>query len=172
MVGVFIFYCHVTNPHKYNSLKQHTFINSWFPQARNSACFSWLLCTGYGKAEIEVWIDCILIWRLGWGKLCLHTPSDCSVQFSSVTQSCPTLCDPMNRSTPGLPVHHQLPEFTQTHVHRVGDAIHPSHPLSSPSPPAPNPSQHQIVSRIHFLAAVELKSPLACWLSLETTLSS
>ena len=66
-----------------------------------------------------------------------------SVQFSSVAQSCPTLCDPMNRSTPGLPVHHQLPEFTQTHVHRVGDAIQPSHPLSSPSPPAPNPSQHQ-----------------------------
>ena len=67
----------------------------------------------------------------------LHT-----VQFSSVAQSCPTPCDPMNRSTPGLPVHHQLPEFTQTHVHRVGDAIQPSHPLSSPSTPAPNPSQH------------------------------
>ena len=66
-----------------------------------------------------------------------------SVQFSSVTQSCPTLCDPMNRSTPGLPVHHQLPEFTQTHVHLVSDAIQPSHPLSSLSPPAPNPSQHQ-----------------------------
>ena len=65
------------------------------------------------------------------------------VQFSSVTQSCPPLCDPMNRSTPGLPVHHQLPEFTQTHVHRVGDAIQPSHPLLSPSPPALNPSQHQ-----------------------------
>ena len=64
-------------------------------------------------------------------------------QFSSVAQSCPTLCNPMNRSTPGLPVHHQLPEFTQTQVHRVGDAIQPSHPLSSPSPPAPNPSQHQ-----------------------------
>ena len=63
-----------------------------------------------------------------------------SVQFSSVTQSCPTLCDPMNRSTPGLPVHHQLLELTQTHVHRVGDAIQPSHPLSSPSPPALNPS--------------------------------
>ena len=67
----------------------------------------------------------------------------CSVQFSSVTQSCLTLCDPMNRSTPGLPVHHQLPEFTQIHVYRVSDAIQPSHPLSSPSPPAPNPSQHQ-----------------------------
>ena len=66
-----------------------------------------------------------------------------SVQFSSVAQSCPTLCDPMNRSTPGLPVYQQLPEFTQTHVHRVSDAIQPSHPLSSPSPPAPNTSQHQ-----------------------------
>ena len=65
-----------------------------------------------------------------------------SVQFSSVTQSCQTLCDPMNRSTPGLPVHHQLPEFTQTQVHQVRDAIQPSHPLSSPSPPTPNPSQH------------------------------
>ena len=66
-----------------------------------------------------------------------------SVQFSSVAQSCLTLCDPMNRSTPGLPVHHQLPEFTQTHVHRVSDAIQPSHPLLSPSPPALNLSQHQ-----------------------------
>ena len=66
-----------------------------------------------------------------------------SVQFSSVAQSCPTLCNPMNRSTPGLPVHHQLPEFTQTQVHRVSDAIQPSHPLSSLSPLAPNPSQHQ-----------------------------
>ena len=64
-------------------------------------------------------------------------------QFSSVAQSCPTLCDPMNHSTPSLPVHHQLPEFTQIHVHWVGDAIQPSHPLSSPSPLAPNPSQHQ-----------------------------
>ena len=66
-----------------------------------------------------------------------------SVQFSSVTWSYPTLWNPMNHSTPGLPIHHQLPEFTQTHVHQVGDAIQPSHPLSSPSPPAPNPSQHQ-----------------------------
>ena len=63
--------------------------------------------------------------------------------LSSVAPSCPTLCDPMNHSTPGLPVHHQHPEFTQTHVHRVGDAIQLSHPLSSPSPPDPNPSQHQ-----------------------------
>ena len=66
-----------------------------------------------------------------------------SVQFSSVAQSCLTLCDPMNCSMPGLHVHHQLLEFTQTHAHWVGDAIQPSHPLLSPSPPAPNPSQHQ-----------------------------
>ena len=66
-----------------------------------------------------------------------------SVQFNSVAQSCPTLCDPKNLSMPGLPVHHQLPEFTQTHVHRIGDTIQPSHPLSSRSPPAPNSSQYQ-----------------------------
>ena len=66
-----------------------------------------------------------------------------SVQFNSVAQSRPTLCDPMNRNTPGLPVHHQLLEFIQTCFHRVSDAIQPSHPRSSPSPPAPNPSQHQ-----------------------------
>ena len=79
-------------------------------------------------------------------------------QFSSVAQSCLTLCDPMNRSMPGLPVHHQLPEFTQTHVHRVSDVIQPSHPLSSSSPPAPNPSQHQglfqWVNSSHELAKV------------------
>ena len=80
------------------------------------------------------------------------------IQFSSVTQSCPTLCNPMNRSTPGLPIHHQLLEFTQTHVHWVSDAIQPSHPLSSPSPPAPNPSQHQglfqWVNSLHEVAKV------------------
>ena len=77
------------------------------------------------------------IWR--WlKKIKMHL-----VQFSSVAQSCGTLCNPMNHSTPGLPVHHQLPEFTQTHVHQVSDTIQPPHPLSSPSPPAPNPSQHQ-----------------------------
>ena len=78
--------------------------------------------------------------------LCLYTYAHfiyISVQIRSVAQSCPTICDPMNPSTPGLPVHHQLPEFTQTHVHRVSDAIQQSHPLSSPSPLAPNPSQHQ-----------------------------
>ena len=69
-----------------------------------------------------------------------------SVQFSSVAHSCPTHCDPMNHSTPGFPVHHQLPEFTQTHVHRVGDVIQPSHPLSSPSPPAFNLSNIRVFS--------------------------
>ena len=81
-----------------------------------------------------------------------------SVQFSSVTQSCLTLCDPMDCSTPGLPVHHQLPESTETHVHWVGDAIQPSHPLASPSPPALNLSQHQglfkWVSSSHQVAKV------------------
>ena len=81
-----------------------------------------------------------------------------SVQFSSVAQSCPTLCDPMNGSMPGLPVHHQLLESTQTHVHRVGDAIQPSHPLLTPSSPAPNPSQHQSlfqrVNSLHEVAKV------------------
>ena len=80
------------------------------------------------------------------------------LQFSSVAQLCPTLCNPMNCSTPGLPVHHQLPEFTQTHVHRVSDAIQPSHPLSAPSPPALNPSQHQSlfqwVNSLHKVAKV------------------
>jgi len=81
-----------------------------------------------------------------------------SIQFSSVTQSCPTLCDPMNSSMPGLPVHHQLPESTQMHVHWVGDTIQPSHPLSSSSPPALNLSQHQglfkWVSSSHQVAKV------------------
>ena len=81
----------------------------------------------------------ITLWQID-GKT-METMTD--FQFSSVTQSCLTLCGPMNCSTPGLPVHHQLPEFTQTHVHRVSDAIQPSHPLSSPSPPALNLSQHQ-----------------------------
>ena len=86
----------------------------------------------------------------------------CSIQFSSLAQSCLTLCDPMNRSTPGLPVHHQLPESTQTHVHRVGDDIQPSLPLSSPSPPAFNLSQHQglfqWVSSLHQVAKVKLST--------------
>ena len=88
----------------------------------NSASFYWLRWHGAGGS---------------------HSKASINPFISSVAQSCPTLCDPMDRSTPGLPVHHQLPEFTQTHVHQVRDAIQPSHPGSSPSPPAPNPSQHQ-----------------------------
>ena len=78
--------------------------------------------------------------QYGWCITRGHLDTD---QFSSVAQTCPTLCHPMNHSTPGLLVYHQLPEFTQTHIHWVSDAIQPSHPLSSPSPPAPSPSQHQ-----------------------------
>ena len=89
--------------------------------------------TNAKKAEVE------------WFYEVLTKPSISSVE--SVTQSCPTLYDLMDRSMPGLPVHHQLPEFTHTHIHQVGDAIQPSHPLSSPSPPAPNPSQHQSLSQ-------------------------
>ena len=90
--------------------------------------------------------------------LSFHLTSLPTHNFSSVAQLCPTPCDPMNRSTPSLTVHHQLPELTQTHVHWVGDAIQPSHPLSSPSPPAPNPSQHQglfqWVNSLHQVAKV------------------
>ena len=107
------------------------------------------ICTYYVASQVIVlhvhFISSIISFKRQDQVLCIipgyHTA--CSVQYSSVAQSCPTLCDPMNLSSPGLPVHHQLPEFTQTHVHQVGDAIQPSHPLSSPSPPAPNPSQHQ-----------------------------
>ena len=96
------------------------------------------------------------------------------IQFSSVTQSCPTLCNPVNPSTPGLPVHHQLPESTQTHVHQIGDAIQPSHPLSSPSPPAFNLSQHQglfkwvssshqVAKVLEFMGLFLHWSPVAYW---------
>ena len=126
----------------------------WAPTDLGSSYFSilsfclFILFMGFSKQEY--WsglpfpspVDHILSELSAMTRLISHT-SISSLQFSSVTQSCPTLCDPMNRSTPGLPVHHQLPEFTQTHVHRVHDAIQPSCPLSSPSPPAPNPSQHQ-----------------------------
>ena len=91
-------------------------------------------------------------------KLRSKNDTQMSDQFSSVAQSCPTLCNPMNHSTPGLPVHHQLPKFTQTHVHQVGDVIQPSHPLLSSSPPAPNPSQdqglYQWVNSSHEVAKV------------------
>ena len=84
-------------------------------------------------------------------KFLIYCSSKSSVQLSSVAQSCPTLCNPMNCSTPGLTVHHQLLEFTQTHVHRVGDAIQPSHPLLSPSPPAPIPPSIRVLSNESIL---------------------
>ena len=129
--------------------------------AKTVRCESWE-CRDLSKG-IPVWLlDATFLvvpatlgrpWALAGFCLQLLTPDNCFVKTTHVpevpsTQSVQALsrvrlCDPMNRSTPGLPVHHQLPEFTQTHVHRVGDAIQPSHPLSSPSPPAHNPSQHQ-----------------------------
>ena len=101
----------------------------------HSSCFAKLILNHWATKQVPPFT----YWRISY-----LLPSFAILdQFSSVAQLCPTLCDPMNCNTPGLPVHHQLPEFTQTHVHRVSDAIQPSHPLPSPSPPAPNPSQHQ-----------------------------
>ena len=103
-------------------------------------------------------IQCLIPWKEYTGLEPECSAFENELQFSSVTQSCLTLCDPMNLSTPGLPIHHQLPEFTQTHVHWVGDAIQPSHPPLCLSPPAPNPSQHQglfkWVSSLHQVAKV------------------
>ena len=123
-------------------------------QATTDTCLHWRLPDTHRQVWVSpLWGHCSFLLGLGAHRFCSCVPRVCfpilckfwwlSVQFSSVTQSCPTLCNPMNRSMPGLPIHHQLLEFTQTHVHRVGDAIQPSHPLLSPSPPAPNPSQHQ-----------------------------
>ena len=121
----------------FRHLSVHVKAEEWFQsketREKTSKCCRWCgiwFCTEVGDMfwKFVGPVDKTEIWR---------------VQFSLVAQSCPTLCDPMNRSTPGLPVHHQHPEFTQTHVHWVSDAIQPSHPLSSPSPLAPNPSQHQ-----------------------------
>ena len=100
-----------------------------------------------------------LAWKIPWteepGRLqymgSQRAISLSSVQFSSVAQSCPALCDPMNHSTADLRVHYQLSRVHSTHVYRVGDAIQPSHPLSSPSPLAPNPSQHQSISSVSTL---------------------
>ena len=117
------------NPLWYSCLENPTDRGAWWASV-------------HGATKSQTWLS-------DWACTCTHTPTTSPIhkikiiQFSSVAQSCPTLCDAMNRSTPGLPVHHKLPESTQTHVHRVGDALQSSHPLSSPSPPALNPSQHQ-----------------------------
>ena len=119
----------------------------------------WLLIS-YGE-----WCQiCDLLRRFNFGTRdqAWSLKSFCISQFSSVTQSCLTLCDPMDHSTPGLPVHHQLPEFTQTHAYRVSDAIQPSHPLLSSPPPAFNLSQHQglfkwVSSLYHMAEILELQ---------------
>ena len=121
---------------------------------------SLLLCMGFSAVAASGGYSLVEVRGHLIAAACGAEALGCTVwfSFSSVTQSCLTLCDPMNCSTQGLPVHCQLPELTQTHVHCVGDAIQPSHPLSSPSPPAPNPSQHQglfqWVSASHQVASV------------------
>ena len=114
------------------------------PPAMQKTQGTWVQFLGWeDPLEKEMAIhSSILAWRIPCQRSLVYTP-ECHKQFSSVTQSCPTLCDPINRSTPGFPFRHWLPEFTQTYVHQVGDAIQPSHPLSNPSPPAFNLSQHQ-----------------------------
>ena len=134
------------------------------------------ICLQCRRLGFDPWVR-----KIPWRKEWLPTPvfwlrefrgqrSLSSVQFSSVTQSCLTLCDPMDCSTSGPPVRCQHPEFTQTHVHWVGDAIQPSHPLLSPSPPAPNPSQHQSllqwVNSLHEVAKVlkfQLQNQIYQW---------
>ena len=99
-------------------------------------------CAIFGQIVEKVHIPSQLLEKMKYSS----SSHPASVQFISVAQSCPTFCNPMNRSMPGLPVHHHLLEFTQTHVHPVHGAIQPSHPRSSPSPPAPNPSSIRVFS--------------------------
>ena len=130
------------------------FWKRWEYQTTCSA--SWEICVQVKKQQLELDMEQQTGSKLERNTSRLYIVT--LLQFSSVAQSCPTLCDPMNCSTPGLPVHHQLLEFTQTHVYQVSDAIQPSHSLSSSSPPAPNPSQHQSlfqwVSSSHEVAKV------------------
>ena len=123
-----------------DSLRSHGLYCPWNSPGQNTGVGNLSLLQGIFLTQESNWG--LLHWRRLLYQLIYQGCPMC-LQFSSVTQSCPTLCDHMNHSMPGLPVHHQLPEFTQTHVHRVSDAIQPSHSLLSPSPPAPNPSQHQ-----------------------------
>ena len=126
-----------------------------FPLYIDSACFLFPLCVLLPLSiccSLYLEITCkknlshrLTSFRITW--ICFYQIPEVTISLSSVAQLCPTLRSPMNCSTPGLPVHHQLPGFTQTHVHRVSDAIQPSHPLASLSPPAPKPSQHQSLSQ-------------------------
>ena len=156
----------------YNSLWPHGHTRlpcpSLSPRACSDSCSLSRWCHPNKLSSVVPFSSCLESFPASWsfpmnwlftsGGQSIGASSLASVQFSSVTQLCRTLFDPMNHSTPGLPVHHQLPKFTQTHVHRVSDAIQPSHPLSSPSPPAPNPSQNQSlfqwVSSLHEVAKV------------------
>jgi len=117
-----------------SSMGSHRVGHDWSDLAAVAAAYILLFILNFGS-EIHI-TKKIILCKQNWQIFSYYN-------FSSVTQSCPTLCDPMNHSTPGLPIYYQLLEFTQIHVHRVSDAIQPSHPLSSLSPPAPNPFQHQ-----------------------------
>ena len=125
--------CPWNSPDKNTGVDCHALLQGIFPIQWSNTLLLSLLHSQAGSLPLAPTWEALVKW----------TPQFKSDQIRSVTQSCLTLCNPMNRSMPGLPVHHQLPEFTQTHVHRVSDAIQPSHPLSSPSPLAPNSPQHQ-----------------------------
>ena len=118
--------------------------NEWMLKRNLKSCEYIKISSKGGKIFVIVqYLSRVQLFTTPWTMAHQASLSFTILQIRSVTQSCPTLGNPMNQSTPGLPVHHQLPEFTETHVHRVSDAIQPSHPLSSPSPLVPNPSQHQ-----------------------------
>ena len=128
--------------HRFPALKADSLPAELPGKTKNTGTGSLSLLRGTSQPSNKTGVFCIAGgFFTSWAtrKLLLEV----SVQFSSVAQSCLTLCNPINRSTPGLPVHHHLPEFTQTHVHRVSDAIQPSYPLLFPSPPVLNPSKHQ-----------------------------
>ena len=146
----------------------HVILFSWVVIGRLMGMKTVMASEGWGAGQWEGWGSFLVLENRCWGEkkdawmggrwMDCWRHDKTSVQFSSVAQSCPALCHPMDRSTPGFPVHHQLPELAQTHVHQVGDAIQLSHPLSSPSPPAFNLSYHQSlfqwVSSSHQVAKV------------------